>query len=142
MLSGNFIQPLLHRLDPETAHELALDSLIAAQRLPGGLTFLRQRFCEDHPSLRAQAFGLEFPNPIGLAAGFDKNARAVRALAALGFGAIEAGGVTAEPLAGNPRPRIWRYPRRRGGSYRIRLRSGACSMPCVRCPSGAAGRRC
>src|SRR3954449_8065192 len=113
MLSGNFIQPFLHRLDPETAHELARDSLIAAQRLPGGLAFLRQRFCEYDPSLHTRAFGLEFPNPIGLAAGFDKNARAVRALAALGFGAIEVGGVTAEPLSGNPRPRMWRHSQRR-----------------------------
>src|SRR5438045_2949975 len=112
MRSGNLLQRFLHRLDPETAHELALDSLIVAQRLPGTLAWLRERFCEDLPALRTQALGLEFPNPVGLAAGFDKNARAVPALAALGFGFIEVGGVTAEPLAGNPRPRIRRQPER------------------------------
>ena len=70
MLPGNFVQRFLHRLDPETAHELALNSLVAAQRLPGGLAFLKARFCDDQPPLRTQALGLEFPNPIGLAAGF------------------------------------------------------------------------
>lgn len=112
MPAASFLQAFLRQLDPETAHELALDSLIAAQRVPGGLALLRARFYDDHSSLHTRAFDLEFPNPIGLAAGFDKNARAVPALAALGFGFIEVGGVTAEPLAGNPRPRIRREPER------------------------------
>src|SRR6185369_7718949 len=62
----------------------------------------------DHEKLRVQAFGLTFPNPVGLAAGFDKNAEVPDALLRLGFGFVEAGGVTPRPQPGNPRPRLFR----------------------------------
>jgi dihydroorotate dehydrogenase len=100
------LRRLLFGLDPETAHELALGSLA---RLPQLSRWLRTAPAAD-PALRVEALGVSFPNPVGLAAGFDKNARAVPALASLGFGAIEVGGVTRAPLAGNPRPRITRRP--------------------------------
>ncbi len=67
----------------------------------------------NYPSLEMQAFGLDFPNPVGLAAGFDKNAAAVGALLTQGFGFVEAGTVTPKPQAGNPRPRIFRCRRTR-----------------------------
>lgn len=90
---------LLRCVDPETAHELAIHSI--AQNLAG-------KAPEDDPALATTAMGLSFPNPVGLAAGFDKNARAVRGLARLGFGFVEAGTVTPLPQHGNPRPRLFR----------------------------------
>lgn len=110
MLYEHLLRPLLFSLDPERAHRLAVRGLAALEQVPGGLSLVRSFSLPPDPSLAVEAFGLSFPNPVGLAAGFDKNGHAVRALAALGFGSIEVGGVTAEPLAGNDRPRIARYP--------------------------------
>jgi dihydroorotate dehydrogenase len=94
------LMPLLHRLEPERAHALALLALRAglAGRAKG----------EDDPILGQTLCGLRFPNPIGLAAGFDKNAVAVSQLMQLGFGFVEAGTVTLLPQSGNPRPRLFR----------------------------------
>ncbi|MDO4878685.1 MAG: quinone-dependent dihydroorotate dehydrogenase [Neisseria sp.] len=95
------IRPLLFRLNPETAHHAALAALkIAAPLLPA------VRF-RTRPT---RLMGLELPNPVGLAAGLDKNGRYIDALAALGFGFIEVGTVTPKPQAGNPRPRLFRLP--------------------------------
>ncbi len=101
MVYRSLLRPLLFRLPAETAHELALHSL---SLVPPGL--IAKRF--DDPSLPIERFGLTFPNPIGLAAGFDKNGIALQPLAALGFGFIEAGTVTYHPQPGNPRPRLFR----------------------------------
>src|SRR5438093_330262 len=92
--------PLLRLIDPERAHGLALRAL--ALGLAG-----RDRTPDD-PSLTVTAFGLTFKNPVGLAAGFDKDAVAVVPLMRLGFGFVEAGTVTPRPQAGNPRPRLFR----------------------------------
>ena len=90
----------LHRFDPETAHGLSLQALrLGAVPLPGLLT---------SPRLRTQLAGLHLPNPIGLAAGFDKNATALSPLSRAGFGYLEAGAVTPRPQPGNPRPRLFR----------------------------------
>ena len=94
------IAPLLRLLDAERAHRLA----VLALRL--GLAGRDGR--PDDKALRVRAFGLEFGNPIGLAAGFDKDAAAVRGLRRLGFGAIETGTVTPRPQTGNPQPRVFR----------------------------------
>ena len=92
--------PILRRMDPERAHSVALAAL--RLRLAG-------RYSEpDDPCLRVTALGLDFGNPIGLAAGFDKNAVAVAGLARLGFGSIETGTVTLRPQTGNLRPRLFR----------------------------------
>jgi dihydroorotate dehydrogenase len=101
MVYRSLVRPLLFRLPAETAHELALHSL---SFVPPGLIAKRS----NHPELIIKRFGLTFPNPIGLAAGFDKNGVALRPLAALGFGFIEAGTVTHHPQPGNPRPRLFR----------------------------------
>jgi dihydroorotate dehydrogenase len=98
MVYRSLVRPILFRLPPETAHEFALHSL---SLIPSRL--IARRF--DNPISR---FGLLFPNPIGLAAGFDKNGIALRPLAALGFGFIEAGTVTYHPQPGNARPRLFR----------------------------------
>ncbi|MDG6095205.1 quinone-dependent dihydroorotate dehydrogenase [Acetobacter sp. AN02] len=93
--------PLIRRLDPEQAHHLVIEALAAGLSVP----WKRER---DDPALATRTMGLRFPNPIGMAAGFDKNARVVRSLARLGFGFVEAGTVTPRPQAGNPKPRLFR----------------------------------
>src|ERR1051325_6455869 len=101
MVYRSLVRPILFSLPPETAHELALQSL---SLLP--TKFFAKRF--SYPALRVERFGLSFPNPVGLAAGLDKNGVALEPLAALGFGFIEAGTVTFHPQPGNPRPRLFR----------------------------------
>lgn len=112
MLYRSILRPLLFRLDAETAHELALHTLsmalgTEAARRSATKHFLRSPFGE------LQRFGLSFRNPVGLAAGFDKNGTVARELAALGFGFIEVGTVTHKAQPGNPRPRLFRLPRDR-----------------------------
>jgi dihydroorotate dehydrogenase len=103
---------MLFRLPAETAHEFALRSLSIALSNESVRNLVARRF-QSEPFGKLHRFGLEFRNPIGLAAGFDKNGTAARALSALGFGFIEVGTVTSEPQPGNPRPRIFRLPRDR-----------------------------
>ena len=107
MLYRSLLRPLLFRLPPETAHELALNSLSFSPKLTK--VFLRDRF-QRSPFGKLQRFGLTFRNPVGLAAGFDKDGIALESLAALGFGFIEAGTVTYLPQPGNERPRLFRLP--------------------------------
>jgi dihydroorotate dehydrogenase len=97
-----FSLPLLRWFDPEDAHRLAIQGL---RLLPP----IRPR--PDDPKLAVRAFGLNFPNPVGMAAGFDKSAEAPDALLRLGFGFVEIGSVTPKPQAGNPRPRLFRLER-------------------------------
>ena len=100
---------LLFTLSPETAHEVVLNTLRAGQREPI-LSLLENRLLVSDPRLETAVFDVEFPNPVGVAAGFDKNARIPRILGALGFGHVEVGAVTAEGQPGNPRPRLFRLP--------------------------------
>ena len=99
------IRPLLFSLDPETAHELTIQGLARAH---GGLLSLAAP--KIAPCAPRTVMGLEFPNPVGLAAGLDKNGEAIDGLAALGFGFIEIGTTTPRPQPGNPKPRIFRLP--------------------------------
>ena len=101
--------PALKRLDPETAHERTLTALALAQSNPAGRLMLR-RIAGRVPVSPVQIGPLHFPNPLGMAAGFDKDARVVVGLAALGFGHVEVGTLTPRPQTGNPRPRIFRLP--------------------------------
>jgi dihydroorotate dehydrogenase len=103
------IRPLLFRLDAERTHHLTLNGLDAAYRL--GLTRLLGKVPECRPR---QVMGLTFPNPVGLAAGLDKNGAYIDALASLGFGFIEVGTVTPRPQPGNPLPRLFRIPEAQG----------------------------
>ncbi len=104
------VRRLLFRLDAEDAHQLTLRLLQLAGSIPGIPGVLRSQFCLDRPALRVRAFGLDFSNPIGLAAGYDKDGGALRGLACLGFGHLELGTVTPTAQPGNPRPRIFRLP--------------------------------
>lgn len=100
-----FIRKGLFKLDPEIAHELSLDSLGAGERL-GLIPWLAPKI----PPQPVQVMGLTFPNPVGLAAGLDKNGDYFNALGALGFGFIEIGTITPLPQQGNPKPRLFRLP--------------------------------
>jgi dihydroorotate dehydrogenase len=102
-----FVRPLLFAIDPETAHRFTIASLRAASGIDLALRALNIFRPSRQPR---QLFGLNFPNPIGLAAGLDKNGLALPAWSALGFGFIEIGTVTARAQPGNPRPRIFRFP--------------------------------
>lgn len=106
----SLLKPLLFRLDAERAHHLVFDSMQRAGRVPGALGLLRGLYGYQHPSLARTVFGLRFPNPVGLAAGLDKNAVLTDELAALGFGFVEIGTVTPRPQPGNPTPRLFRLP--------------------------------
>jgi dihydroorotate dehydrogenase len=104
------LQPLLFRLDPERAHHWALWLLQRLAQAPS-LQKLWQRWRPlEHDALQMQVAGVRFPNPVGLAAGFDKSATAVAAFPVLGFGFAEIGTVTPRPQVGNPRPRLFRLP--------------------------------
>ena len=100
------LRALLFRLDPETAHQLTLNMLRVAGNLPPSKWFLDQIY--KTPPKPVQAFGLTFKNPVGLAAGYDKDALAINGLSALGFGHLEIGTVTLKPQPGNPKPRVFR----------------------------------
>ncbi|SDY78806.1 Dihydroorotate dehydrogenase [Hymenobacter psychrophilus] len=104
------LKPLLFKLDAEKAHHLVFDNLKRAYRLPGARALLRSLYDYRHPNLEREVFGLPFSNPVGLAAGFDKNAELTDELGALGFGFVEIGTVTPRAQPGNPAPRLFRLP--------------------------------
>lgn len=104
-MAYKLLRHLLFRLPPEQAHKLALEGLSLAYKL--GLSAL---FNANPPSCPRKVMGLHFPNPVGLAAGLDKDGEYVAALASLGFGFIEVGTVTPKPQLGNPKPRLFRLP--------------------------------
>jgi dihydroorotate dehydrogenase len=101
----------LFGLPPEAAHAVAVGSLRTSLAASGARRLARGILEVRDPGLRVERWGIDFPNPVGLAAGFDKSGDAFNALGALGFGFIEIGTVTAHPQEGNPRPRLFRLPR-------------------------------
>ncbi|WP_227355692.1 quinone-dependent dihydroorotate dehydrogenase [Haladaptatus salinisoli] len=138
------VRPLLFRLPAETAHGTVHRLLGTVQGTPVE-RLLRARYRVDDPRLSVDAFDLSFPNPVGVAAGFDKNSQIPSALAGLGFGHVEIGGVTADAQDGNPRPRMFRLREDEGiinrmgfnnhGADRIGARMARQSLPDV--PVGA-----
>src|SRR6201996_5394260 len=133
MMDGiaSIVMPFLRRMDAERAHTIALYAL----RL--GLVGRARE--EDAPALAVDALGRHFINPIGLAAGFDKNAVAVPALMRLGFGFVEAGTVTPRPQPGNPRPRMFRL--QQDGAAINRLGFNNAGIEAFRRNLAALGRR-
>lgn len=108
-------KPLLFRLDAEQAHAVSAGALKWAASFPIGRQLLKQLYSADlQTNASKMVAGIHFPNPIGLAAGFDKNAELVDAMACLGFGFIEVGTVTPKSQTGNPRPRLFRLPEDEG----------------------------
>lgn len=106
MFYRSAVRPVLFTVDAEFAHERTLEILSAAGRLP----FVSSHQAFTHVRLRTCVAGIDFPNPIGLAAGCDKNGRAIPVWPRFGFGFVEIGTVTAQPQSGNPRPRVFRVP--------------------------------
>jgi dihydroorotate dehydrogenase len=102
------IRELLFRLDAEEAHEFAARWMERAQSIPALLRAI-ERFSAPPPQASRELLGMRFRSPVGIAAGFDKNARMMPMLAAIGFGFVEIGTVTLHPQPGNPRPRLFRY---------------------------------
>jgi dihydroorotate dehydrogenase len=104
------IRNALFTLPPETAHKVSMKGLHLAAALPYGKELLVNQFQYKHKDLSKNLFGLNFPNPVGLGAGFDKNAEHLEVLELLGFGFVEIGTVTPKAQAGNPAPRLFRLP--------------------------------
>jgi dihydroorotate dehydrogenase len=104
------IRPLLFTLDAERAHHLSMRLFAGAMRVPPLRRLTERLFRTDDPRLCVRRFGIDFPTPVGLAAGLDKDAEYFDALHALGFGFIEVGTLTGQPQPGNPRPRLFRLP--------------------------------
>ena len=103
-----FIRPFLFSLDPEKAHHFTFKYLKFIHKIPLVPLLIRKIYNVEHPSLHREVFGLHFKNPIGLAAGLDKDAKLYKELANLGFGFIEIGTITPKPQLGNPKKRLFR----------------------------------
>jgi dihydroorotate dehydrogenase len=143
-LYQHLLRPLLFRCDPEQAHHLAMTALSACSRLRFPLALVRLLTGASSTSgnrLERTIFGVTFPNPIGLAAGFDKDGVALGAWEALGFGFVEAGTITAQAQPGNPRPRIFRIPEQRALINRLGFNNGGAPAAAARFAAlRAAGR--
>jgi len=103
-----FIRPFLFSMNAEKAHYFTFSLLKKALKLPFAKSIAKALFNDKNPQLECKFMGLTFPNPVGLAAGFDKNAVAIDEMATLGFGFVEIGTLTPKPQAGNPQPRLFR----------------------------------
>ena len=114
-----FIRPLLFSLSCEQSHRMAILLLRIAGFVPGGRWLLRRCCAVEHPALEREVFGVKFPNPIGMAAGFDRNGEVYGELSAMGFGFVEIGTVTPRPQSGNPTPRIFSLQRDRAVVHRV-----------------------
>src|SRR4051794_34269417 len=104
------LRKLLFNFPAEDVHHFTMNSLKTAGNIPFAKKIIEQNFQYDHLSLQKNLFGLQFKNPVGLGAGFDKNALYLRELEALGFGFVEVGTITPQPQAGNDKPRLFRLP--------------------------------
>ncbi len=125
-----FFRTVLRRLDPERAHHLAVAVIRAIPAL--GLTGLVRRFTRPDPALAVETLGLRFESPFGMAAGFDKDARSIRGLWALGFGHVEIGTVTAIAQEGNPKPRLFRLVDDRAVINRMGFNNGGAAAAAER----------
>lgn len=106
----SILKPYFFKKDPESAHYFTVDLLKTAFSLPLGKTIFKSLYGYSHPSLERKVFGLTFKNPVGLAAGFDKDGKFYKEMAQVGFGFMEIGTVTPLPQGGNPQPRLFRLP--------------------------------
>ena len=108
MIYKSIIRPILFRFDAEKIHDFIFLSLKLLSYIPFVFYFLKKYFIVSHPILRTKLFGIDFPNPVGLAAGLDKNAKLISQFSSLGFGFIEIGTVTPKSQSGNPKKRLFR----------------------------------
>lgn len=123
---GSILKPLFFRRDPETVH----DRMMAIGKFIGRFAFLRAitkaLFSYSDPVLEQNILGIRFANPVGLSAGFDKNAELVDVISNVGFGFEEVGSITGEPCAGNAKPRLWRLPKSKGLVVYYGLKNDGC----------------
>lgn len=139
MIYQKLLKPLLFSLDAERAHELGLNSLRLLSGSPGACGWLRGRTGADDARHERRVWELTFPNPVGLAAGFDKNGVALNGLAALGFGFIEIGTLTPRPQPGNDKPRIFRLPADRALINRLGFNNSGAAAAAGAIRDGRAG---
>lgn len=112
MFYKKLLRPLLFRLSAENAHHFTITGLGMAQKMPMGISLLNMLYgTTNHPELNVNLGGIAYPNPIGLAAGLDKNGVAVGAFSSVGFGFLEVGTITPKGQPGNPLPRLFRLPK-------------------------------
>ncbi|MGB1242690.1 MAG: quinone-dependent dihydroorotate dehydrogenase [Chitinophagales bacterium] len=114
MLYKKLLRPLLFLLSPEKAHAFTIFSFEVLLKIPFLSFFLKSYYTVRHPKLERELFGLKFPNPVGLAAGFDKDGKHIETMECLGFGFIEVGTTTPLPQSGNPKPRLFRLSKDKG----------------------------
>lgn len=110
MLYKNLLRPLFFLIDPEKIHHLVFQLIKFSQSIPGMKSIMRWMFVKKDSRLERTVFGIKFPNPVGLAAGFDKDAKLYKELSNFGFGFIEIGTITPLAQDGNPKPRMFRLP--------------------------------
>lgn len=106
----HIIKPILFRFNPETAHNLTFSALAMLRHIPFARSIIRAIYRKEAPSLQKEVFGINFPNPVGLAGGLDKNGEFYNDMANFGFGFVEIGSLTPQPQDGNPKPRCFRVP--------------------------------
>ena len=109
----HILKPILFRFNPETAHNMIMSSLTFLRHIPFAGSITRSIFKKETPTLAREVFGINFPNPVGLAGGLDKNGEHYNDLAKFGFGFVEIGSLTPKPQDGNPKPRCFRVPQDR-----------------------------
>ncbi len=114
MLYQKIIKPILFLFDPEKVHYFVFGVLKKTHLIPGVAKLLRASYQINHTALERKVFGLTFPNPVGMAAGFDKDAKLFKELSNFGFGFIEIGTLTPKPQGGNPKKRLFRLPEDKG----------------------------
>jgi dihydroorotate dehydrogenase len=129
---SRFLRPIFFSLDPEEAHDAVLAMLETASELSLGPGLIRLTAGKAVPPSPRTVAGITFPNPVGLAAGMDKNALALPAWEALGFGFAEIGTVTALPQPGNPKPRLFRYPQQQALINRFGFNNEGCEAVAAR----------
>ncbi len=110
----SILRPILFTFSPEKAHNITLGLLKFTCKIPGVNSLLKSLYGVKRKDLSKELFGIKFPNPVGLAAGLDKNGEVIQEMSSLGFGFIEVGTVTPKPQAGNPQPRLFRLPKDKG----------------------------
>ncbi|MDP3985462.1 MAG: quinone-dependent dihydroorotate dehydrogenase [bacterium] len=132
MIYKKVVKPIFFRFDPEGVH----DRVLAVGKLIGKYAVSRRTaqflFAYEHSSLAQNVCGIYFKNPVGLTAGFDKNAELTQVLPAVGFGFAEVGSITGEPCEGNPKPRLWRLPKSQGLVVYYGLKNDGCEAIAAR----------
>jgi dihydroorotate dehydrogenase len=131
------LKPILFKMDPERVHNTFSFFGILMGSNPFTRALTRLLFDYSHPLLEGKILGIHFKNPIGLSAGFDKNARLTKIMPCVGFGFMEVGSITGEPCEGNPKPRLWRHP----GLKSIRVYYGLLNDGCEAIAKRLTGKR-